>query len=195
MTTTTESAEVRAAPLHDVLTEREELVARTLRAENRVLREALEVFDHYVDPLDAYREEGELWNGAGNLSGQAGTLSYGGFRSEAELAAARNACRALAMSNEFAINGHENRISYLVGSGHRYQVVPRKGAASDGWGVPNREESAGSPLDTHQSHLESAQAILDEFVRDSSWHRRQQEIVRRRDRDGEAFLRFFLDTG
>ncbi len=39
-----------------------------------------------------------------------------------------------------------------------------------------------------------AQALLDDFIRESSWHRRQQEIVRRRDRDGEAFLRFFLDA-
>ena len=33
--------------------------------------------------------------------------------------------------------------------------------------------------------------MLDEFVRLNHWHRRQQEIVRRKDRDGECFLRFF----
>jgi hypothetical protein len=35
------------------------------------------------------------------------------------------------------------------------------------------------------------QAELDDFLRANNWHRRQAEIVRRRDRDGEVFLRFF----
>ncbi len=35
------------------------------------------------------------------------------------------------------------------------------------------------------------QAVLDEFVRLNHWHGRQQEIVRRKDRDGECFLRLF----
>ena len=33
--------------------------------------------------------------------------------------------------------------------------------------------------------------MLEEFVRENKWNKRQQEIVRRRDRDGEVFLRFF----
>src|SRR5436305_5031278 len=145
MTMTTESAEVRQPALHDVLTEREELVARTVRAENRVLREALEIFDHYIDPLDAYREEGELWDAAAGTLGRTGTPPFGGFRSEGELTAARNACRALAMANEFAINGHENRISYLVGSGHRYQVVPRKIAKHEIRSTPS-EPNPNDPM-------------------------------------------------
>ncbi len=38
----------------------------------------------------------------------------------------------------------------------------------------------------------SVQAVIDEFVRLNHWHQRQQEIVRRKDRDGECFLRLFL---
>jgi capsid protein len=40
--------------------------------------------------------------------------------------------------------------------------------------------------------LDAAQTVLDDFLRDSRWQRRQQEIVRRSDRDGEVFLRFFV---
>src|SRR5438876_8118396 len=156
MTTTPESAEVREAEVREAIAEREELVARTLRAENRVLRETLEVFDNYVDPLDAYREEGELWDGAalGGV-GRTGSPSYGGFRSEQELAAARNACRALAMTNEFAINGHENRVSYLVGSGHRYQVAPRKESSASallasGGRQPPDEFAQEASVNVHQ---------------------------------------------
>ncbi len=44
-----------------------------------------------------------------------------------QLAEIRDQCRALAVSNEFAINGHENRISYIVGSGHSYRVLAKPG--------------------------------------------------------------------
>ena len=39
----------------------------------------------------------------------------------------------------------------------------------------------------------AVQKVIDEFVRENRWQLRQQEIVRRIDRDGEAFLRFFVD--
>jgi capsid protein len=37
----------------------------------------------------------------------------------------------------------------------------------------------------------AAQHEIDQFIIANHWHQRQQEIVRRRDRDGEAILRFF----
>ena len=40
--------------------------------------------------------------------------------------------------------------------------------------------------------VREVQAVIDEFVRLNHWHQRQQEIVRRTDRDGECFLRLFL---
>jgi len=68
----------------------------------------------------------------------------------------------------------ENRISYLVGPGHTYRATMRKGATA-------AAELPGQ-----------VQSLLDEFLRTSRWQRRQQEIVRRWDRDGEVFLRFFV---
>ena len=53
------------------------------------------------------------------------------FRNEQELAAIREQCRTLAVANEFAINGHENRISYIVGSGHVYRAVAARGRDAD----------------------------------------------------------------
>jgi capsid protein len=38
------------------------------------------------------------------------------------------------------------------------------------------------------------QKLIERFVHENRWHLRQQEIVRRIDRDGEAFLRFFVDS-
>jgi hypothetical protein len=92
--------------------------------------------------------------------------------SEAQLREIRTQCRVLAATNEFAVNGHENRISYVVGSGHTYRAMARAPSTPPEW-------TAG------------VQAVIEEFQRESKWHKRQQEIVRRKDRDGECFLRFF----
>ncbi len=111
--------------------------------------------------------------GKGLGQGLAGQASAVPFSNDTELAEIRNQCRALAVTNEFAINGHENRISFVVGSGHKYRVTAKKG------------------LDASQQTIHDAQAVLDDFTRENRWHRRQQEIVRRQDRDGECFLRLF----
>ncbi len=71
----------------------------------------------------------------------------------------------------------ENRINYIVGTGHAYRVVPKR----------RRPQSA-----VDESMIEAAAEVIDEFLEINRWHSRQQELVRRRDRDGEAFLRFFF---
>ena len=92
---------------------------------------------------------------------------------ETRLNAIREECRLLAVENEFALNGLENRISYIVGNGHHYRATARRGF---------------SPPEVL---LNESQQVLDDFLRVNRWRQRQQEIVRRKDRDGECFLRFF----
>ena len=89
----------------------------------------------------------------------------------------------MALENEFAINGHENRISYIVGPGHSYRATLRKF---------NPNSQIGTAAETTTALIADVQTVLDDFITVSQWHRRQQEIVRRKDRDGEAFLRFFV---
>ena len=138
----------------------------------------LEVFDdlwdNFVDPADElYDVDGPRWDRARAARPLAGATTGVAFANEQQLAEIRLQCRVLAATNEFAINGHENRISYIVGSGHTYRRAP----ATAGW--------------RRRNCLAEVQAVLDEFVRLNKWHKRQQEIVRRKDRDGECFLRFF----
>lgn len=97
---------------------------------------------------------------------------------EMDLGALRSEARELAAMNEYAINGHENRISYVIGTGHTYTAVAKKdtGATDD--------------------QVAAVQAAIDAFTKRNRWARRQQETLRRVDRDGEAFLRFFtVDKG
>ncbi len=142
--------------------------------ERRLLEAFDELWDSFVDPAEAVCDvDGTPWSQLGGGPPGCGAGVGMAFANEQQLAAIRGQCRALAVANEFAINGHENRISYIVGSGHVYRAVARKGLAP------------GEPL------LRDVQAVLDEFVRLNHWRQRQQEIVRRKDRDGECFLRLF----
>jgi hypothetical protein len=139
----------------------------------------LEVFDalwdDLVDPREAYADpDGGWWTPVG----AAGTSSRraGEAPNEQALGELRTQCRGLAATNEFAINGHENRISYIVGPGHSYRAAICKGM----------EASQDLPM--------QVQKVIDGFLQENRWQLRQQEIVRRIDRDGEAFLRFFVDA-
>jgi capsid protein len=151
------------------------MTPNTLNLERRLL----EVFDalwgDFVDPRDAYADpDGGWWMPVGSTS--AGSLRIGERPfTEQSLRELRDQCRRLAATNEFAINGHENRISYIVGPGHSYRAAVCKG------------------MDAPDDVPMQVQKLLDEFEQENRWQQRQQEIVRRIDRDGEAFLRFFVD--
>ena len=141
----------------------------------RRLSEAYDaLWDTFVDPLEPlFDTDGTRWLQV--AAGSANGASDSPLENEQQLRLARQQCRQLAVTNEFAINGHENRISYIVGSGYTYRVVPKK------------------RHDVSEEMLTGAQDVLDEFIEHNLWQRRQQEIVRRLDRDGEVFLRFFSD--
>ncbi|MBN2022481.1 MAG: phage portal protein [Pirellulales bacterium] len=145
---------------------------RPARWERRLMEAFDELWDTFVDPAEPLLDDdGTRWRLLGRDGSPGGSESLPA--DETQLDAIRAQCRALAAENEFAINGHENRVSYIVGAGHRYRAAVRKGHQ------PSAEM------------VDAVQALLDDFVRVNRWHNRQQEIVRRRDRDGEVFLRLF----
>lgn len=168
--------------IDDLLSERDKLEARRIKKENALLRESLDVWDTLINPLDSIRDEnGEWWNIVGGVGGNRGgtgmngqpATDRAGFPDEVSLSRAREICRVLSEVSEFAINIIENRISYVVGQGMKATVVAKQGRNVD------------------KSSIQEVQNFLDEWVFENKWHNRQQEIVRRRDRDGETFLRFF----
>lgn len=131
----------------------------------RLLEAFFDLDDNYVDPLEPFMDDEEAWLLPGlTREGRAALTPV-------MLDRIRTDCRLLATSNEFAVNALENRINYVVGQGHRYRAVPHD-AADD--------TLAGNVQD-----------LLDEFLEENNWTRRQQEIMRRLDRDGEVFVRLF----
>ncbi len=143
--------------------------------ESRLLEVFDALWDDLVDPREAFAGPSGDWWSPVAASGSA-ACSAGSVVNEQSLADIRSQCRALAATNEFAINGHENRISYIVGPGHSYRAAICKG------------------VEASQEVALQVQRLLDQFQQVNRWQLRQQEIVRRVDRDGEAFLRFFVDA-
>jgi len=175
------------------------------RLHSRLQEAYTDLFNSFVDPREPFCDDGETWLplSAGPVATSVGIAVAGatsvGIASESQLTDIRRQCRQLALENEFAINGHENRISYIIGPGHTYRAT-----ASSQRGMRNAESqtsAAYSAFRTPNSALASpsraaqlalaVQQTIDSFLTTNRWHSRQQEIVRRRDRDGEAFLRFF----
>ena len=143
--------------------------------EHRLLEVFDALWDDLVDPREAYADpDGGWWPPVGATGGS--SQPAGGGVNEQALRELRTQCRGLAATNEFAINGHENRISYIVGPGHSYRAAICKG------------------MDASQDVAMQVQKLLDRFQEENRWQLRQQEIVRRIDRDGEAFLRYFVDA-
>jgi capsid protein len=144
--------------------------------ETRLIEAFDALWDNFVDPREAFADSIDgWWTPIGAASDGSRNTGEGPFN-EQMLAELRNQCRRLAASNEYAINGHENRISYIVGPGHSYRAAVCKGM----------DCPAEGPM--------QVQKLIERFIRENRWHLRQQEIVRRIDRDGEAFLRFFVDS-
>ncbi len=141
--------------------------------EDRLLEAFDQLWDNFVDPRDAYADSVDgWWIPVGTAAGGRRAASEGPFN-EQMLADLRNQCRRLAATNEFAINGHENRISYIVGPGHSYRAGVCKG------------------MEAPNDAALQVQKLIERFQQENRWQLRQQEIVRRLDRDGEVFLRFF----
>jgi len=134
------------------------------------LLESIQLLTRWLDREDDL----PTWIPLGLAIGQEGSLPY---RTEAELALIRQESRWLAASHPFALSAMENRISYVVGSGHQYKVRPRPAAQID------------------QTTIEKIEAELLDFQERHEWGLRQQEIQRRMDRDGEVFLRLFDADG
>ena len=149
----------------------QELLEKAKRLEKSLMESFLQWDDTTIDSMEPYRDaNGECWQPIAVIPR---TGKQNATFDETCLASLREQSRNLFLSNEFAINAIENRINYIIGVGHKYHAIPT--------------EETDRELASH------VQDCLDRFCDDNHWSRRHQEIIRRQDRDGEVFLRFFTN--
>lgn len=137
------------------------------------LQEAVSLAGAYVDTRDAYRDEdGTEWLPLA-MGGALDPQIKVGFCNELDLANARQVSRYIAARSPYAINAMKNMANFVVGCGHTYKAVSKKGATAS------------------EELLAAVQQFLAEFCEVNKWRKRQQESVKRVDRDGEVFRRLF----
>lgn len=160
------------------------LQSRALDAQGKLLESQLVDLGNWADPRGPYNDTDGFWlpvvaeqlpvNYDSRKKGELVQV----YLTEWGLKAIRDACRRISSFNEFAIAGHDNRISYIVGSAIDYRVVPRKGLD---------RLSLAAALKWQRA----TQGVIDDFCEANDWTMLAQESVLRCDRDGETFLRFF----
>jgi len=156
----------------------EQLQGKLTALDDQLTAKLLEYIDltaNYVDPRERYYDpSGTVWKqlGSGGAEDQSPT-DYSRLTNEQDLTAVRDYCRNLAAENPFAINLHENMVNYIAGDGDKPTIVAQKGEEID------------------DGNLKAMQEVLDEWMYENHWVTRQQESVRRFDRDGEFFRRYF----
>ena len=97
------------------------------------------------------------------------------YINDVELREIRAVSRVFTQINPYAVGAIRNRIAYTVGSGHTYKITPR------------------DPDGVKEETLADCRTVIDNFRKRNKWSTRQKETVRRLDRDGERFLRLFID--
>lgn len=157
----------------------ERIAEKSARLEERLLEAQLNWFDNLVDLREPFYDTQDFWFPVGaseqvppNIDGRKRGEALPVYTTEFGLKMIRDQCRRLHAYNEFAINGAENRVSYIVGKGFAYKAVPKKKGGDEKLAV-------------------QVQLVIDAFIHLNSWGEREQEAVKRADRDGEAILRFF----
>lgn len=154
-------------------------LAIELAALNRI-EESWGTFSQYVDPIDALRDErtGDMWVPvSGSSDGYDAQALTTGVQTEAQLTQIRQYCRQIAIENPHAQTIIENCKSFVIGAGILYQASLKK-------------TSTAKPELAQQ-----VQDVIENWVKKNKWYLRQEEIIQRQVRDGEAFLRIFPQDG
>jgi capsid protein len=159
---------------------REQVERQELLLRKRTLESATNWYDDYVNPAEPLFDTPDFFfplageNLPFNLDNRLKGELLPVYVTEYGLKILRDYSRWLAAFNPFALNALENRVSYVVGRGFGYRAVPARGDDPADWRLCRK-----------------AQEVIDDFLERADWGELEQEVMRRADRDGEAFLRFF----
>lgn len=122
--------------------------------------------DRWVNPAERY----EGWMDVSPL-GIPGTVN-----NASALMNWRQLGRKLAFTNPYAINGHQNIQNFVAGTGFAYKIQDKKQRS------------------TFDKAIAAAEDYWEEFHETEKWDEVEHEIILRSDREGEAFVRTFMEA-
>lgn len=126
---------------------------------------------------DPRTDDGQVWDETGFGRGiQPGDGKFP--RNRNDLAQGRRMGRRLFQTNGFARGAHSARVSYVIGTGHAYELVPK-----------DPERAKTDPV--LQALADEANKRLKAFLKANVFPRSEREGMIRSDRDGEQFVRLF----
>ena len=154
----------------------QELVHKERMAGFKLQESIYNCMSNIVDPCEDLidPESGERWQlcGSGSDSDKQNGMGERWYTNM------RGIGRTLVLHNPWAQNIQDNRVSYIVGSGHRYDITP------------NDPKDASSVKASDEMTM-----AFDTFREDNEWGARQQNNQERLDRDGVVFTRITKKNG
>jgi capsid protein len=134
-----------------------------------ILLKAYESWEWYMDRWVNPTERFEGWMDVSPL-GIPGTIN-----NMSALTNWRQLGRKLAFTNPYAINGHQNIQNFVAGTGFAYKIQDK------------RQRS------TFAKAIAAADDYWEEFHETEKWDEVEHEVILRSDREGEAFVRTFME--
>lgn len=155
----------------------EAIELKQLQMEAKLLESQWDWLDKLVDPRSAYVDDatGEPWMPVNNGRVSFALENVEPFTTEQEHTLIRRRMRRIFARNPYAQNLIGSIVSFVVGKGHVYDVCARDGVDAE----------AAKPYEVQ------LQKFVDTLLKVNRWKKRQKEIKKRQERDGEAIIRIF----
>lgn len=118
------------------------------------------------------------WYPIGSQSSRRYGTHFPFFQTEQQLALIRDLSRIVLGTSNHAKGLMRGYTSFVIGTGYKFKVTPKKGT-----------DDAGDGADTRVT------AFLDEWARRNRWYERQQELFRRTNRCGDGIMVMDPDDG
>jgi len=163
----------------DLLEARTEAALLRTRATLRRLKESAALSPDWVGPYADFLERRAMspdWLPVGGSGARRGGANYPFYQTETELNILRDLSRVVAGTNNHAAGLLRGYTSFVAGTGFKCKVTPKPDSGPVGKAAAAR-----------------VTAWLEGWEKRQRWAERQQELVRRTERDGDGILRLFAD--
>jgi len=149
-----------------------------LEAQNQILETSLGNNDwgRYIDPHSRYRDDERDWMTVANIYDRKRGGDQDVYRNEEELHAIRTLARYLVRANPYASGMMRQLTNFTIRKGFTYKSEPEP---------EYKEDKQAAKL------ADRVQVFIDRWIDLNVWPKREREMFRRTERDGESIGRLF----